>query len=50
MEAHGDGHGQKSAHNSRRTNRLPTPKTKKHHKKRFYGFVSSMGQSIFSSY
>jgi hypothetical protein len=45
MEAHGDGHGQKSAHNSRRTNRLPTPKTKKHHKKRFYGFVSSMGQS-----
>lgn len=29
MEAHRDGHGQKSAYNSRRTNRLPTPKTKK---------------------
>jgi hypothetical protein len=32
------------------TNRLPTPKTKKHHKQRFYRFVSSMRQSIFSSY
>jgi len=51
MEAHRDGHGQKSAYNSRRTNnRLPTPKTKKHHKQRFYRFVSSMRQSIFSSY
>jgi hypothetical protein len=28
MEAHRDGHGQKSASNSRRTNRLSTPKTK----------------------
>jgi hypothetical protein len=31
------------AYNSRRTNnRLPTPKTKKHHKQRFYRFVSSI--------
>ncbi len=51
-EAHRDGHGQKNLlQNSRRTNHQPTPKKKQGTtKKRIYRFVSSMGQSIFSSY